>query len=60
MTDANGVRNLPLPIPNDVNLVGPYTYWQSLVLDATAPAGLGFTVSDGLEIRLGTYSYSVN
>ena len=58
-TDATGAFNLPFPIPNDTGLVGMRTYWQSVVIDTTAPAGLGFTVSDAFDMRFGSYSYSI-
>lgn len=58
LTGAGGDVNIPLPLPNDPALIGVWSYWQSLVIDATAAAGLGFTISDAFEMRLGAYSYS--
>ena len=60
MTSSSGNVNVNLPLPNDKAFVGLWTYWQSLVIDASSSAGLGFTVSDAFEMRLGLYSYTLD
>ncbi|MBI5849457.1 MAG: hypothetical protein HZB39_00230 [Planctomycetes bacterium] len=57
-TDAAGVNNTPLAIPNDVGLIGGILFWQSIVLDPISP--IGATTSDAAWTRFGTYSYSVH
>lgn len=58
VTGSDGSSTQPLPIPSSPGLIGVVTHWQSVVLDAGAPAGLGMTMSRGAEVRFGSYSYS--
>jgi hypothetical protein len=43
---------------NLASLNGLRTYWSSIVLDATAPAGLGFTLSNAFDAKIGDWTYS--
>lgn len=54
-TTATGEFNYALPIPASKNLLGLRTFWQSIVVDAGAPAGLGFTVSDAIDLVVGDF-----
>ncbi len=55
-TNVNGEFDLRLGIPNRSSLLGLWTYWQSIVVDPNAPSGLGITLSNGLELRIGDWS----
>ena len=57
-TDANGTSQQVLPVPNNSKLLGLWTYWQSIVLDSKAPNGLGLTVSDAFEAKVGDWTYT--
>ena len=57
-TDATGARSLNIPIPPGTRNLGLRSYWQSFVFDPTAPAGLGLTVSQGMEVKVGDWSYT--
>jgi len=57
-TDTGGTHNQVLPVPNRASLLGLWTYWQSIVLDAQAPNGLGITLSDAFEAKIGDWTYT--
>jgi hypothetical protein len=57
-TDATGVNDKLLAIPNLASLNGLRTYWSSIVVDATASAGLGFTLSNAFDAKIGDWTYS--
>lgn len=48
-TNANGEASLPLPLPNDTNLVGLPLHWQAYVIVVAANAG-NAVVSNGLTM----------
>ena len=45
-----GKATLPIPIPNDLTLVGLKTYWQGFVMDPASPIGISHT--GGLEVTV--------
>lgn len=49
--DGAGAVALPLPLPNDLDLVGCSFFWQGLVLDPGAIGGVALT--PGLELNVG-------
>ena len=57
-TDANGANNQVLPIPSSASLLGLRTYWQSVVADAASPSGLGITLSDAFDAKIGDWTYT--
>ncbi|MHC4515827.1 MAG: hypothetical protein ACYTGO_17400 [Planctomycetota bacterium] len=57
-TDTAGISKQVLAVPNTTSLLGLWTYWQSIVLDSTAPNGLGLTLSDAFEAKVGDWTYS--
>ena len=57
-TAATGDHDTLVPIPNSSSLLGFWSYWQSIVVDGSAPGGLGITLSDAFEMKVGDWSYT--
>ena len=47
-----GTATLPILIPNDPNLIGLTTYWQSFVADLGSPARIGVSHTGGLAVTV--------
>ncbi len=57
-TDAEGTNVQTLAVPNTPGLLGLWTYWQSVVVDAAATSAIGLTLSDAVETKIGDWTYT--
>ncbi len=57
-TGTVGSHDQRIAVPNLTSLLGLWTYWQSIVVDAAAPGGVGLTLSRAFEAKFGDWTYT--